>query len=171
MPLASSVVVTGAIGAITGVIALLVSIASYRRSNAIKSLDLRLELKWGNVDLRSGLTALADLINTAERSRKAVATATGTYGSGRMTLFTDQVVMDRKVCDQLSADIPTSVNDFRDSSERDLEGLLVKVHALRVTVDRLTATYQASLAADDIDRQRISSQRRGPSCSRTTGTF
>jgi hypothetical protein len=142
-------------GFIIAVFALLVSFASYRRTNTIKSLDLRLDLRRSVVDLRGDLVTLSELLNTAERSRKAVAVATGNLGSGRMKLFIDQIAADRKLALQLPNEIPTSGDNFRSLNAKSLEEQIVLTHQLRGKVSTLIEKYQGSLANDDQERKRI----------------
>ena len=142
-------------GFIIAVVALLVSFASYRRTNTIKSLDLRLELRRSIVDLRGDLATFSELLIAAEKSRKAVAAATGNLGSGRMKLFIDKIAEERGLALQLHNQLPTSTNNFRSLDTKALEEQIVITHQLRGKVATLIEKYQGSLANDDQERKRI----------------
>ena len=61
--------VTGIIGAITGSAALVLAWISYRRSQQIKALDLRLELRKQVSDVRAAVEELPDLLERSRASR------------------------------------------------------------------------------------------------------
>ncbi len=67
---------TGIIGAITGISGAIMGYVSYRRSNSLKSLDLRIELRKAINVAQSNLQQLEKLIEHANKSREAVASAT-----------------------------------------------------------------------------------------------
>jgi hypothetical protein len=75
--------VTGIVGAITGPAGSVLGWISYRRSQRVKALDLRLELRKQVSDLRAVVEALPDLLNQSRASRTAVNAAMGVLKSGR----------------------------------------------------------------------------------------
>ena len=74
--------VTGVLGAVTGIAGFVLGVIGYRRSNQIKALDLRLELRKRRADLQLMLDDLAPLLHRAQGSRGAVLAATGLARSG-----------------------------------------------------------------------------------------
>ena len=70
---------TGIIGAITGVSGAIMGYVSYRRSNRLKSLDLRLELRKAVNELQSNFSQIEKLIEYANQSRVAVFAARGFF--------------------------------------------------------------------------------------------
>ncbi len=64
--------VTGIIGAIAGIAGFVLGYISYRRSQQIKALDLRLELRKQVSDLRAMVEELPDLLPRSWESRIAV---------------------------------------------------------------------------------------------------
>jgi hypothetical protein len=77
MTLGSIDAVTGIIGAITGAAALVLAWISYRRSQQVKALDLRLELRKQASDVRAAVSELPDLLEKSRASRIAVLGAMG----------------------------------------------------------------------------------------------
>jgi hypothetical protein len=77
---------TGYVGMVTGLIGATMGFIAYRRSNQIKALDLRIQLR---KDLTSGhesIATLRDLTNRADRSRRHIQAARGLTGSGAAVL-------------------------------------------------------------------------------------
>jgi len=86
---------TGIIGAIKGIAGAITGYISYRRSNRLKSLDLRLELHKRISDVHTYLNGLKELIDKANRSRQAVFSAGGMSRSGAMVKWQDEVAADK----------------------------------------------------------------------------
>jgi hypothetical protein len=78
-------VVTGLIGAITGVAVATMGFISYRRSGQMKAQDMRVELRKATNDLRTTVQNLIPLLESAKRSHTNIAAATGLGGSGAVT--------------------------------------------------------------------------------------
>ena len=107
---------TGIIGAITGISGAIMGYVSYRRSNNLKSLDLRIELRKSVNVAQSSLQQLAKLIEYANRSRQAVASAMGRYQSGMMEKWKQEVEADNNAVKILFQNAPaadTSYDDLR----------------------------------------------------------
>ena len=68
--------VTGTIGAVTGIVGAILGYRGYRSSKNVKALDLRLELRRAESDLRAGVEELPGLMEHAKNSRMEVASAT-----------------------------------------------------------------------------------------------
>ena len=76
--------VTGIIGAITGPAALVLAWISYRRSQQVKALDLRVELRKQASDVRAAVSELPDLLEQSRASRIAVLAASPKHAKLKM---------------------------------------------------------------------------------------
>src|SRR3990170_1246000 len=87
--------ITGIAGAVTGVIALIVSIRSYLRVSAMKALDLRLELQKSFNNLDVVLSGVEGYLDFVHQSHLRVLAATGRNQSGEMKIFEDDFANDK----------------------------------------------------------------------------
>jgi hypothetical protein len=74
--------VTGIVGAITGIVGAILGYKGYRAAQQSKTLDLRLELRRAEADLRSDNEHLPDLMQQSHDSRVNVSAARGIGDSG-----------------------------------------------------------------------------------------
>ncbi|MDO8714611.1 MAG: hypothetical protein Q7K13_09095 [Polynucleobacter sp.] len=146
---------TGIIGAITGISGAIMGYVSYRRSNSLKSLDLRIELRKAVNVAQSSFQQLAKLIEYANKSRQAVASAMGRYQSGMMEKWKQEVEADNNAIKTLFQNAPAADKSYDDLTPKVLESMLVEVHRLQVQIDELSKKYDAAVRADDEDRKHI----------------
>ncbi len=146
---------TGIIGSITGIAGAIMGYISYRRSNSLKSLDLRLELKKAVSDVQADLSQINKLIEQAERSKISVAAAMGMSGSSSLQKWNQDVETDKKTLIQLVKSAPSINKNYDDFMPYELESELVEVHRLQVQVDELKNKYEAAIRADDETRKQI----------------
>jgi hypothetical protein len=78
---------TGPLGALTGIVALVVSVMAYRRVSAMKTLDLRLELHRASDNLDILTSGIEDFFEHVRQSHERVLAATDGARSGQWTLF------------------------------------------------------------------------------------
>jgi len=147
--------VTGIIGAITGPVGCLIGLVSYRRSQQIKALDLRLELRKHVSDIRADIEALPALMEGAQASRTAVLAAMGVLQSGASEIWKAALETDLKTVHALARELPDADETYQRSKPKKLENKLVEVHTLAVKVARLRDKYETALASDDKERDRI----------------
>lgn len=153
--MADFAMVTGVIGAITGVVALGVSIMSYMGVSTMKALDLRLELEktFNNLDIvLSGIDSYLDFVH---QSHLRVLAATGRNLSGEMELFEKEYARDKIRLRGLLGSQPRRENNYENYSPRELEKNLVSIHAFLVQVAELRAKYQRLFDADEDRRKEI----------------
>lgn len=148
-------IATGIIGAITGISGAIMGYVSYRRSNSLKSLDLRLELKKAVNNVQSNFSQLEKLIERANKSREAVASAMGRLRSGIMEKWKQEVEADKSTVKLLHQNAPVVDKSYDDLTPKELESALVEAHQLQVQVDELRKKYDAAIQADDEDRKHI----------------
>lgn len=146
---------TGIIGSFTGIAGAIMGYVSYKRSNSLKSLDMRLELKKAVNNIQANLSQTGILIEKANESRIAVAAAKGMSGSGAMVKWKQNVQSDKEDLMKLFGSAPKLDEKYEDLPPKDLESELVKVHRLQAQVDELKKKYEAALEADADDRKHI----------------
>jgi hypothetical protein len=147
--------VTGTIGAITGSIALIVSMKSYVLARSVKTLDLRLELRKSYNQLDIALSGIEEFFAHVHQSHNRVAAAIGLRNSGGMVLFEREFTQDRDRLRGLLATQPKRETNFEGISAAELVDQIAAVHAFQSQVDDLRAKYQRILDSDDERRQEI----------------
>lgn len=146
---------TGILGAITGIAGALMGYVSYRRSNSIKALDLRLELRKTVNEVEMSLSKLEGLLDYANQSRQRVASATGRLGSGAMEIWNKAFEEDKNRLKQILENAPRSDANYDDLSPIELESRLVAIHKLQSQINELTEKCNSSLKSDDEERKQI----------------
>ena len=147
--------VTGIIGTITGVAGAVMGYVSLRHSKQLKALDLRLELRKADSDLRAVVQELPGLLELARTSHDRVGAATGMLKSGASQQWTNAWEEDFAAVRVLEAELPAGDADYASSTHHDLESKLVAVHAMASRAATLEDKYRARLAADDRERDHI----------------
>lgn len=148
-------IVTGAIGAVTGIAGAIMGFIGYRRSTAIKALDLRLDLRKGIAKVQSELLGLEALLDHANQSRQRVAAARGYLKSGVMEIWNKRFEEDKAKARRLVESGPQDEANFNDLAPADLEAKLVSLHKLSIEIENLSNKYRKSLQADDEERKEI----------------
>lgn len=146
---------TGVVGAVTGVAALVVSVIAYRRSNQVKSLDMRLELRKVVGESHGSLTNLRSLIEYAAGSRRAVLAARGQVRSGAMQLWEQTLTTDRAEIARIAAALRSEAADFAALPVNNLEEELVAAYKLKASLSTLVEKYRAEVTADNDSRRQI----------------
>ena len=148
-------VITGVIGAVTGVAGSVLGYIAYRRSDQLKALDLRLELRKNVTLLISDASELLPLFEHAQRSKLAVAAATGMYKSGATEKWVSEYEVDKIAAIALIEKLPRADESFTELSPSNLESKLVEIHSQQDAISRLHKKYDESIAVDDRDRAQI----------------
>jgi hypothetical protein len=147
--------ITGIVGAVTGVAGAIMGYVAYRRSEELKALDLRLELRKSESELRSVVEDLQPYLEHAKKSHTAVAAAAGMSGSGALTRWVADWEADVAAVRSLATELPRAGPDYSSATHSVLETKLVEVYAMRRRADRLREKYEVELAADDRTRDQI----------------
>jgi len=140
---------TGIIGAASGLGALAVSIWNYRRVSAIKSLDLRLELRRALEDhalLQDGIEGFLDRVHEAHRR---VLAAQGQIGGGQEQIWNREFREDKEELARLLEDAPRPCDSYRTFSPSKLADELVAVHRSSGKLKALRDKYDNVLQKDD----------------------
>jgi hypothetical protein len=151
-------IVTGVVGSITGISGAILGYVSYRRSNSIKSLDLRIELKKALNLLFESISGLEEQLKECDRSRKAVASATGSFNSVSMEKWNQNIARDKEALSCIAKDVPETNNELSSLDHQQLEHRLVHIHQLQTKIDSLNSRYEREMAKDDDQRRFIREQ-------------
>lgn len=146
---------TGIVGAITGIAGAVMGYFSYRRSNSLKSLDLRIQLRIEEHTANSSLSSLGELIDHANKSRQRVAAATGRPHSSMMEQWKKEVEADKTQLVEMLKKAPNTEDNYEILGEKELEARLIKVHKFQSEIDQMKEKYQTALRSDDKERDRI----------------
>lgn len=141
--------VGGVIGALGGVVGSVLGYMGYRRARDGKALDLRLELRKAESDVRGVVGGLPDLIERAKLSRVQVFEIDGRGGSRALNTWKASCDTDRKNVDfqknelsELDLDSATLTDYAR------LESALSSVYDLKRRASEMQAKYEEELAND-----------------------
>jgi hypothetical protein len=147
--------ITGVIGAVTGIAGAGMGYIAYRRSGEMKALDLRLELRKSENDLRRLVGELPAQLENAKKSHIAVASATGMLGSGPLKKWSSEWESDLTKVRSLEEELPSTDSNYLSVNHAELEAKLIAIHDLRAKVVQVQEKYQTSLARDDKEREHI----------------
>jgi len=147
--------VAAVVGALTGVVALLVSYLTHHRVQTIKSLDLRVELRKQIAEVTATINELPDLLTRSRKSRDAVLSALGTFRTGHHEQWKVTWAGDLETARGFADQLPSADDKFLKAKPHELEQRLLDVHALGLKATRLRDKYLAELASDDRDRDHL----------------
>ncbi|HEX4333429.1 MAG TPA: hypothetical protein VH040_14900 [Usitatibacter sp.] len=146
--------ITGGIGAVCGIAAIVVSTMSYRRVSEMKSLDLRLELRKVLKEIDADEGALHGLLEHAHESHVRVLNATGRNRSGEEQAFEEAFQSDKGSLASMAASRPrVNENGLNRYSSVELERYIADLHGYGLSLARLSEKYQSILASDDERRR------------------
>jgi hypothetical protein len=151
-------VVTGIVGTVTGVAGSIMGFLGYRRSNQIKSFDLRVALQKDLTEARESVNVLQKLIGSAEGSRRSTLAARGLGRSGAMDVWVKAIASDREEAERIAASIPSASADYSSMPESQLEDAIISAHRAKIALSVLIEKYRGELAADDDARRQIGQQ-------------
>ena len=146
---------TSYVGMVTGIIGALTGIIGYRKASNLKSLDLRLELKKATHNAITDLDQIEELIDNADKSRQAVASAKGMFRSGVMEKWNADVKKDKNQFATLLVNTPNSEENIEKCSQKVLEAKLIEIHKFQAAVKELKEKYIAEYKKDDEERKQI----------------
>ena len=138
--------IAGLIGAVAGIYGAVVAQLAHHRSKNLKVLDLRLELRKAENELRESLLALRDVLVSAKKSLDDVAQASKGFGGGRHKVALSALEKDRAMARSMNEILRDSTEDYRKLTAAALEDELIAVDAKKVNVQKLTQKYEAEIA-------------------------
>ncbi len=147
--------VTGILGSIVGAVALIVSIKSYVRVAAMKSIDLRLELERSFSNLDVVLSGLDSYLEFVHQSHVRVFSATGRNRSGEMKLFEEEFSSDKQRLQRVLGAQPKRAATYAKFTLPQLEREIASLHAFHLQVAELRKRYQGIFESDEERRKEI----------------
>jgi C4-dicarboxylate-specific signal transduction histidine kinase len=126
-----------------------------RHSKQLKALDLRLELRKADSDLRADVQGLPALLELAKNSHDRVAAATGMLKSGASQQWTSAWEEDCAAVRALEGELPDADATYASATPHELESKLVAVHTIASRAARLREKYRERLAADNTERDHL----------------
>lgn len=142
----------GIVGAVTGIAGAAIGYISYKKTEQLKILDLRIELGKVVVGLIEDVDELQRLLEHAKKSRHAVAAATGMVRSGATEQWSKQWQADEQSVTTLHAEVEELNTNHAIATPKELEDALIIAHSLHKTAMRIRQSYEQSLANDDRKR-------------------
>ena len=161
--------ITGIAGMLTGIAGMILACLAYRRSGQLKALELRLNLRYAENDLRASVESLPDLLARSKKSRTRVAAARGYFGSAPIEQWLTAWETDQLAVKDLQEQLPDSADDYQGLDHSALEAKLGTAHALKSKAARLQDKYRSVLTADDREREHIEADLRMRTQSRGRG--
>tara|TARA_R110001599_G_scaffold64023_4_gene179388 strand:+ start:64708 stop:65217 length:510 start_codon:yes stop_codon:yes gene_type:complete len=150
--------ITGLIGTITGIAGAVMGYLSYRKTNEIKALELRLEIMKTGVDAFQKAEDLVDLLARAKRSRNAVAAAMGMRQSGAYERWVRQHTVDEESLSAINESVDQLNVDYSKAPLRELEQAIGEIQSLKTIVNCIMERYLGSIVEDDRNRESIRQQ-------------
>ena len=141
-------IVTGTLGAVTGIVGSIMGYIAYRRSNEIKKSDRRIVLHQLRNEVQIAITELSALLPEALKSRKAILNARGLLHSSIMREFSLEHKKDAQLAEELSMQFPPETVQFDRMSLQEIEQELVKLDRTKGRINALLSKYRISLQKD-----------------------
>ncbi|MEO8009446.1 MAG: hypothetical protein ABI728_13140 [Betaproteobacteria bacterium] len=149
------------IGAVAGIGGAIMGYISFRRSGKMKALDLRLELRKADHDLRDTVKGFAPLLDQAMNSHKNVSAAIGQYNSGAFKQWVSEWEESQKEILALENNLPDPDTDYQGLGYAALETRLVAVHAMQSQAAHIRDKYLAVLESHDKEREHLKANMHG----------
>lgn len=136
-------------------VALGVSIASYRHASSIKRLDLRIEARKARTSLARQVKDIRGLMHTARESRLQVFAAASRLQSSILAKWERELAEKTEELDKLAVEVRADEGDYQAMSDSDLEAEIVHLHRISTEVSAIECLYRDSLAEDAREGERI----------------
>lgn len=143
------------LGAVAGVVGTITGCVALWRTGRMKSLDLRIELRRLENELRNVVEDLPELLRLAGSSHQHVAAATGRYNSGHFQQWLRELGDDRTTVDSMVQRLPPTDANHSSLSHQELEEKLSSTHEQLIQAKAMRDKYRAVLSADDRERDHI----------------
>lgn len=141
--------ITGIIGALSGIAGLVVSVKNYHRVSTIKALDLRLELKKAFNDLDRLRRGLEEFLDSVNQSHEAVMSARGQLSGGAGQIWRKDFADDKATLRRLLGLAPHVQGEYEKLSPSELEAQLVILHRSHGDLKGLREKFERLLEKDD----------------------
>jgi hypothetical protein len=147
-------VISGLVGAATGIAGAVMGWIAYRRSNQIKVLDMRLELRKAINEAERSIGEANELLPFANKSRERVSAAQGMLNSGAIKVWQQRFQEDQAAVQVLTERTPKATA-LEDMNPQTLELKLAEVHKFQIELGAIVNRYKASVAEDDQHRAEL----------------
>ena len=147
------------LGAASGCLGTVLGWRGYRRAGKMKTLDLRLELRKADTEIKSLVLGLPGLLDRAKQSRERILAASGRAESGAMQFCRDELRKDGERQQRLAQALPAADSDYRGYSPEALEQELVRRHSALGEAKEVASKYERWLADDNQARTQIIANR------------
>ena len=147
--------VTGIVGAITGIAGAIMGYVSYKKSNEIKSLDMRIELKKSKENFAIHLKQTEEFLPLANQSRIRVAAGTGKRLSGAMVQWKQEFESDQEDLKKIADEFSKLIKNYDELTPVELEEELLNIHRLRNRLSEIKDKYNSAFEEDNKERERI----------------
>ena len=149
------------LGIVSGCLGTVLGWRGYRRAGKMKTLDLRLELRKADTEIKNLVRALPELLDRAKLSRESILAASGRAQSGAMQFCRDELRKDGEHQQRLAQALPVADPDYRGYAPEALEEELVRRHAALGEAKRIASKYEGWLADDNQARAQVIANRAG----------
>lgn len=147
---------TGIIGAITGISGAIMGYVSYKKSQKLKALDLRLELKKNEILSSLLIDSVVDVLEQAESSYNAVSASRGRLNSGATEQWMETLSIDTTHVIELKNTLSQNKQNYDAHTPQELENEIVRIFKTSKQLESLKNKYQLSIEIDNGHRERIS---------------
>ena len=147
------------LGAVSGCLGTVLGWRGYRRAGKMKTLDLRLELRKVDAEIKSFVLGLPELLDRVKLSRESILAASGRAQSGAMQFCRDELRKDGERQQRLAQALPADDPDYRGYSPEALEQELVRRHAALGEAKWIASKYERWLADDNQARAQVMANR------------
>ena len=147
------------LGIVSGCLGTALGWRGYRRVGQMKTLDLRLELRRTDTEIRNLVLALPELLNRAKQSRERILAASGSAESGAMQFCRDELRDAGQRQQRLAQALPAADPDYHGYSPEALEQELVRRHAALGEAKEIASKYEGWLADDNQARAHLMANR------------
>ncbi len=141
-------IATGLIGAITGVAGSIMGFVSLKKVNAIKAIDLRIELKKLSSAVRVSLEELDARMRQSDLSRRRSLAARGMFKSSMMDQWQARLEEDQQKVSSLTSEIAKAMADVDALGIEHLEHRLAYMHETLLRIQSLAESYKEALDSD-----------------------
>lgn len=147
------------LGAVSGCLGTVLGWRGYRRAGKMKTLDLRLELRKADTEIKSLVLGLPGLLDRAKLSRERILAANGRAQSGAMQFCHGELREDGEHQQRLAQALPADDPDYRGYPPEALEQELVRRHAALGEAKGIVSKYEGWLADDNQARAHVMANR------------
>ncbi|MCG7869123.1 MAG: hypothetical protein JAY74_22485 [Candidatus Thiodiazotropha taylori] len=136
---------SGYVGMVTGIIGAVLGIVSYRKTSAIKSLDLRIELKKDINTIHETINHANELAPKAYNSKLAAFSARGILNSSVRDKWERKHNDLAAQIERINGELPNQDVNLAKYSQTNLEKELVRIHKLQTTLDPIVSELESNL--------------------------